>query len=228
MQREKEWKLCKWSEAVCRRREEFFSFFFFFRVHARSHDSNLLKRDSRHIRVQAASGGGRWATPKNIFLGFICIENVCAPKLTRINLPICSLRFASSNSQFTLTQMMCRLRRHTINTQSTMMYGINRNATPKKIMFEHLQVVMRSSQCSRCSLCWMRLVSVMRYGNIFWSEKTQFLRMMFPTWAAASSSQDKKYEWAVHSSTDKLLLWQKQQLLLLNTASQPASRTASY
>lgn len=69
-------------------------FLFFFRVHARSHDSNLLKRDSRHIRAQAASGDGG-ANAENIsFLRFICIESACAPKLTRINSPICSLRFS--------------------------------------------------------------------------------------------------------------------------------------
>lgn len=45
-------------------------FLFFFRVHARSHDSNLLKRDSRHIRAQAASGDGG-ANAENIsFLRF--------------------------------------------------------------------------------------------------------------------------------------------------------------
>lgn len=62
----------------------------------------------------------------------------------------------------------------------------------KKMMFEHLQVVMRSSQFSRC---WMRLVSVMRYGHIFCEERRDtvfwercFLREPLPAAAKTRST----------------------------------------
>lgn len=167
----------------------------FFDAHARSHDSNLLKRSATAHTVCSE----RKKMLQFFFLHFFPSASKAMhslrTKLTRINLPIClAIRVGASVrwAVLSLTQMMCRLRGHTINVHSTMMYGTKRGNT-EKFMSKHFPQSSHSdSQLLRSSFsCYFdfiftvsfgclgeRLVWVMWYGHLFLT-KAHFLRTIF-------------------------------------------------
>lgn len=156
----------KWS--VCRRREErFFSLFPLLSVHARSRDSNLLKRYTiAYVCSNATSGNvlSRFFFSAILYLHrqAHCTHSLrCDQKLTRINLPICS---TIRNEQRALVwHKWCAdcADNTLLMYNSTMMYGINRTEHRKLCLN-----IFKTSCRTGIFIAVERLVAVMRYSNI--------------------------------------------------------------
>lgn len=133
--------------------EEYFFSPFDGRVCTRDCATVIYWNGIRCTRAAARAHTGQ-ERKKSCKISYICIESNALtahgrPKLTRINSLICSAFHGECGEQFPLTQMMCRLRRHTINVHTQRdrrrwcMELTDATLEAENVMFVHFRVVMR-------------------------------------------------------------------------------------